>query len=459
MIVTCESCQARFRLDDSKVGPEGAKVRCSKCSHTFVVKRVAPAPATVSPRDIQPLDEDEDTKVTGPAATVAATNTLPPMPTPAPPLATPTAPGPSTLEPNEIHVEVGGLEETTDPNQAPTRDLKAEARAARAEVDSIHRVETKVHTVPNLVSQTGPATEAVAQEAHEDPFANIDPFNEAQAEGSHDPAPPSNGGLENLFSDIDTDDSHSGAFDSFEGADASPEPELSAPVATGGDEAQASAAGRAVIYLLLAASFLLMGSGVVYFVSSATGGLLGPKRVVVPKRHGIIVSSVRAVHYPTAKGQALVVTGEVLHRGVEPLANPYVFVELRNAEGAAQGEQGAPLGVVLSPQELESLSGPSGLEAIWQREAAGPRTLAPDQKQPYMVLFLQPPAGAQELTYHLRVAEGAVIAAPAAPEPTPAELVAAPEDQLEDDDALRKGKKKQRKTKRKRRGKRGKVKK
>ncbi len=42
MIVTCTSCQARFRIPDEKVGSRGARVRCSKCKNVFVVK---PGPA------------------------------------------------------------------------------------------------------------------------------------------------------------------------------------------------------------------------------------------------------------------------------------------------------------------------------------------------------------------------------------------------------------------------------
>lgn len=37
MIVRCPSCQTEFSLDDRQVGPEGATVRCSVCSHVFQV--------------------------------------------------------------------------------------------------------------------------------------------------------------------------------------------------------------------------------------------------------------------------------------------------------------------------------------------------------------------------------------------------------------------------------------
>src|SRR5687768_12672108 len=39
MIVKCEKCQARFRMNDEKVSDAGVRVRCSKCQHTFKVRR------------------------------------------------------------------------------------------------------------------------------------------------------------------------------------------------------------------------------------------------------------------------------------------------------------------------------------------------------------------------------------------------------------------------------------
>jgi predicted Zn finger-like uncharacterized protein len=36
MILQCDQCQTKFRLDDSKLKPGGVKVRCSKCRHVFL---------------------------------------------------------------------------------------------------------------------------------------------------------------------------------------------------------------------------------------------------------------------------------------------------------------------------------------------------------------------------------------------------------------------------------------
>ncbi len=42
MIIQCEQCSTKFRLDDSKVTDKGVKVRCAKCRHVFTVKKDLP---------------------------------------------------------------------------------------------------------------------------------------------------------------------------------------------------------------------------------------------------------------------------------------------------------------------------------------------------------------------------------------------------------------------------------
>ena len=38
MVITCEQCDTRFRLDDTRVPDGGVRVRCSRCKHAFFVK-------------------------------------------------------------------------------------------------------------------------------------------------------------------------------------------------------------------------------------------------------------------------------------------------------------------------------------------------------------------------------------------------------------------------------------
>lgn len=54
MIIQCEKCGTKYRLDDSKVGKKGVKVKCTKCQHLFIVRREEPLP--------QPLKEEPSLK-------------------------------------------------------------------------------------------------------------------------------------------------------------------------------------------------------------------------------------------------------------------------------------------------------------------------------------------------------------------------------------------------------------
>ena len=42
MIVACSACSARFRVADEKVGPRGARIRCTRCGQTFAVSPPRP---------------------------------------------------------------------------------------------------------------------------------------------------------------------------------------------------------------------------------------------------------------------------------------------------------------------------------------------------------------------------------------------------------------------------------
>jgi len=37
MIIECDQCNTKFRLDDSRISPNGVKVRCTKCQNVFIV--------------------------------------------------------------------------------------------------------------------------------------------------------------------------------------------------------------------------------------------------------------------------------------------------------------------------------------------------------------------------------------------------------------------------------------
>ena len=46
MIVKCEGCMAKFRIDENRIKPQGSKVRCSKCGNVFRVFKPGEQPLT-----------------------------------------------------------------------------------------------------------------------------------------------------------------------------------------------------------------------------------------------------------------------------------------------------------------------------------------------------------------------------------------------------------------------------
>jgi predicted Zn finger-like uncharacterized protein len=64
LIVTCESCKSRYKLDDARITGRGAKITCPRCKTVFVVyarDTAAPA-AAVPPPPVDEDDEDEPTR-------------------------------------------------------------------------------------------------------------------------------------------------------------------------------------------------------------------------------------------------------------------------------------------------------------------------------------------------------------------------------------------------------------
>ena len=51
MKVSCPSCQTNYNIDDKRIPPGGAKLKCARCQNTFPIKpdesASAPAPAAI----------------------------------------------------------------------------------------------------------------------------------------------------------------------------------------------------------------------------------------------------------------------------------------------------------------------------------------------------------------------------------------------------------------------------
>ena len=85
MIIQCEKCGRKFKIDDTRITPPGSKVRCSKCGHvSFIEKESAPdrgetaAPLMQNPYQAPsfPKPDQTDTEITGEAIEEGDTETI-----------------------------------------------------------------------------------------------------------------------------------------------------------------------------------------------------------------------------------------------------------------------------------------------------------------------------------------------------------------------------------------------
>lgn len=131
MIIQCEQCQAKFKLDDSKVTDKGVKVRCAKCKHVFSVTREKPP---TEQQDFAPPSEQTDISRQEEAFSPEPTPQEPPGPfsfaseSPEEPVFS--APAPQPTEPEEQSVQF-----SFDP-EPPEEDADSTVRMEAGAIES-----------------------------------------------------------------------------------------------------------------------------------------------------------------------------------------------------------------------------------------------------------------------------------------------------------------------------------
>src|SRR5437868_10059971 len=55
MEARCDKCQARYKVDDARIGPQGLTMRCGKCQNTFKVMKPAAEAAPEPPAPPPPV--------------------------------------------------------------------------------------------------------------------------------------------------------------------------------------------------------------------------------------------------------------------------------------------------------------------------------------------------------------------------------------------------------------------
>ncbi|HYO69597.1 MAG TPA: zinc-ribbon domain-containing protein, partial [Archangium sp.] len=108
MKVSCPSCQTNYNIDDKRIPPGGAKLKCARCQNTFPIKAeepvsapasaAVPLPGPSAPQadpyagydDYQRPAESEATRVVAlPVPSAASRDATAPAAIPLPPAATP----------------------------------------------------------------------------------------------------------------------------------------------------------------------------------------------------------------------------------------------------------------------------------------------------------------------------------------------------------------------------------
>jgi len=143
MIVTCEQCQTRFKLDAARIPDTGARVRCSRCKHAFFVLKPGAAArdaaihalagaAAVEEPSAPSATQDLDAVAPPPSDNTSATRLMPP---PAPPAQMAAEEGPAR-EPESDWQFNEPLRDVTPPSREARRTTPRKTAPATPDVDT-----------------------------------------------------------------------------------------------------------------------------------------------------------------------------------------------------------------------------------------------------------------------------------------------------------------------------------
>jgi predicted Zn finger-like uncharacterized protein len=141
MVVECQSCNAKYNVDENKLPAAGVKVRCHKCQNIITIKKPAPPPVAEPVAPAAPVPPPQ--VPVEPQVPEVAPSAIPepaPIPQPEPPrpeikapvVETPSPPPPDVAPPTIVHEPVPVVQPTPVPaQQLSAEDKKWHERAKR----------------------------------------------------------------------------------------------------------------------------------------------------------------------------------------------------------------------------------------------------------------------------------------------------------------------------------------
>lgn len=426
MIIQCEKCKTRFRLDDSKISDAGVRVRCSRCTHTFVVRRDVPEEEQDfdaildSFGDSSNAREDAEESAESPEdpASQVGTEGLD---------ATSPEPEPETSEPR-VDVEEP---DTTDSGVLPDGEAEPEDQFGELfdkgeepsrfqfrfeDAGDTEDADIEVKPVGDdlVVSDEEPAGDAApAAEPEEEPRSVIE-------EAAPDALEPEPADAENPSLQVE----QASQFDIAEQpepADAVNPPlrgEVRWPVADAGDAEAAEdempplsissrKKGPRLLPILLGTLLVLaLGASGYYLMQGGAGGTLGMLGERVKRTIGAGEKSpVATIRFLEGKfvgnrdaGELFVMRGEVVNTSGKPVTSLRVRGTVYGPDGKALAQRTVFCGNTLSGEQL-ALQPYSSMEKLMGRQFG--ETLAnlevlPGKSVPFLIVFRNVPKGASD---------------------------------------------------------------
>ena len=433
MIVQCTQCGTKFKVDETRVGPQGAKVRCTKCKNVFAVqpppKEAPPEEGEFGASKTQMYKSDTlsgEIMLNSRKAAAAGTHKA------------------SAAKPEGLPEMPAAPGAAPPPTSASAKRPAAPAAPARGDADqktgivdtSAYLKGLKVPELPSEPAQDQPTRvgkleglaklTAIAEEPGE--MEEVRAARGVDVAKDSPPAPPTPAPER---SDMPA------ARRAPLGSEANPVPRgndfrvptqsLMPPssIVSDADLARGKQLNRAISVaagVVLVLGFLFYGLNERIYGGLRT--LMGQQPEVqldtAGDLQGVHLTRMRSILYPMKNGgAALMVAGEAVNQSDQPQSDVDVVVELRDRSGKPVKTANVPLGMLLEMEQIVAAQSQADWQSLileWRRKTP-PVPIAANATTPFLAVLVDPPQPLAEYSQTLHLAPTQPLPALPAPEP------------------------------------------